>query len=476
MKLHDFYPQLQLFTEVKGITADSRKVKDNYIFVAVKGKKYNGKNFIKNAIRQGACFIVSEHHLWSSVPHLKVENAKKEYVRLLQKFYHYRPDIYTIGVTGTDGKTTTATMMHSILNGLIDSAYIGTNGISYLGKNVPSKNTTPGPELLYASWNIFRKYHIHDLVMEVSSEGILDGRVDHFQFNGAIYTNLSCEHLNTHKNMDEYFKCKAHLFEAISKDGLIAINTDDYYAHFIKFYTSAHLITYGISTGSYQAKNIQMDLEHSEFDVYYLGKFLDHIRLSLFGQYNIYNALGCIAYCHEYGIDLPYIKKGLELLKSVDGRFMHFTNHQDITGIVDFAHTPNALKNLLSDLLPLKKNKMILILGAAGEKDRTKRAEMGKIATHFADITIFTSEDPKNENLFQIFLDLTENLQDKEYYLTLSRKDAIKLAVSLAEPKDFIIITGKGNEQTEQIMNFTFQHNDYRLLYSELTKINDRRN
>ncbi|MDE7100492.1 MAG: hypothetical protein K2O05_01400, partial [Anaeroplasmataceae bacterium] len=197
-----------------------------------------------------------------------------------------------------------------------------------------------------------------------------------------------------------------------------------------------------------------------------------HYTLPLFGQYNIYNALAAIAYASELGIDLNIIKQAIQTIKPISGRFMYCT-HQDITGIVDFAHTPNALENLLLNIKSFAKNRIILVLGAAGEKDKSKRSKMGNIAAIDADITIFTSEDPKNENIFGILKDLTKNLHNQDYYLTLSRKEAIQLATKLAKKDDIIVITGKGNEQNERVYGYLFKHNDFEYLQQALiNKIN----
>lgn len=468
MNLSTLYPELNINKEVYGITANSKAVRKNYIFVAIKGKKNNGMKFIKEALVSGACFIVTDQMVLKNYPHIRVKNAKKEYIRLLQLFYHYTHDIYTVGITGTDGKTTTASILNHIFDIAKSSAYIGTNGIQYLGKNIKIKHTTPTPDLLYQAYNTFKKHHINDMIMEVSSEGILDGRVENLEFDGAIFTNLSHEHLNTHKTMYQYLKTKARLFSNLKNNGLAIINGDDFYSHYLTKYTKAKIITYGIEHGTYQAKNIQLGFTASLFDVYYKGHFLAKFHLPLFGKYNIYNALGAIAYAHELGIDLPYIIEAISTVPKIEGRFMTFTTPNQITGIVDFAHTPNALENLLLNLKHFKKGNIIAVLGASGEKDKTKRTEMGKVATTYADISIFTSEDPKNENLFGILYDLTSKLNQKEYYLTLSRKEAIQLAAKLAKPNDIILVTGKGNEQYEQILSYQFKHNDFTLLKKAL--------
>ena len=217
----------------------------------------------------------------------------------------------------------------------------------------------------------------------------------------------------------------------------------------------------------YQAKNIILNFNKTIFDLYYKNIYLTTIESELFGKYNIYNLLAAISYAYELGIDINLIKDAIETIK-VDGRFMHYTNKDNITAIVDFAHTPNALNNLLTNLIPFKKNRIIHILGATGEKDKTKRKQMGLISTNNSDITIFTSEDPKNENIFQTLLDLTKGIKDKDYYLTVDRKEAITLATNIAKPNDIILITGKGNEQTETIKNYTFNHNDFNIVVKKL--------
>lgn len=468
MNLLQIYPNLNISCEVLGVTSNSKKVRKNFIFVAIKGKKKNGKKFIKEALDHGACLIVTDQMVLRPYAHIRVKNAKKEYIRLLQLFYHYNHEIYTVGITGTDGKTTTANILNQIFNEAKSSAYIGTNGIHYLNKKIPTTHTTPTPDLFYEAYSVFKKHEINDLVMEVSSEGIIDGRIQKLEFDGAIFTNLSHEHLNSHKTMDGYFKAKAKLFQNLKPNGLALLNSDDFYATELAGHTKARVITYGLESGMYQAKNIHLSLLSSDFDVYYKGIFLAHFTLPLFGKYNIYNALAAIAYTNELGIDLKYIKKGVETLLPIDGRFMYLKNKKNITGIVDFAHTPNALLNLLSNLKEFKKGKIIMILGAQGEKDSSKRSKMGEIATNYSDITIFTSEDPKHESLFGILYDLTKSIEDKEYYMTISRRKAIQLAAKLSNPNDIILITGKGNENFEQVEDYHFRHNDYTLLKSAL--------
>lgn len=466
MHISHLYPDYKDDIIIRGVTCNSKQVRKNYIFVAIKGKKHNGNRYIQEALNNGACLIVCNKHKLDS-KFIYNKYPKREFIRLLQIFFGYSPKLYTVGITGTDGKTTTATLLRSIFNSIHESAYIGTNGIEYLDKHIKTKNTTPSPELLYSALQVFKKHSIHDLVMEVSSEGILDERTYQMKFHGAIFTNLTHEHLNTHKTMNSYFLCKAKLFESLPKDGLLVFNADEPYSSRIPFYTQARMITYGFNEGDYKIKSFSSTLEGSTFCVEYKGTEIGEFHIHLFGKYNIYNALACIAYTYELGIPTSIIQQGLQRIKQVDGRFMVYNQHQRCF-IVDYAHTPNALKCLLDNLNEFKKKRIILILGSQGEKDVSKRKIMGYIACNLADITIFTSEDPKNESLFKIFNDLTKNVKTKDYYLTLSREDAVKLAYRISSEGDIILIIGKGNEQTETIGNYVFHHSDLQIIKDAL--------
>ena len=462
MLISNFYSNIKEDIDIKGITANSKIVRKGYIFVAIKGKTHNGEKYIKEALKNGAVFIVSKK-LSLDYRYIHVKKPRLELIRLLKIFYSYPDSIYTVGITGTDGKTTTSTILNSIFNTFTSSCYIGTNGITYLNKNIPTKNTTVAPELFYPTQQVLKKHNINTCIMEISSEGILDSRIEGIKFNGAIFTNLSHEHLNSHKTMSNYFLCKMKLFKKLKKDQLAVINADDEFGIRIPFYTNARIITYGIHHGDYKAVNISYNLDYTTFHVYLHGNWIGMFKTYLFGIYNVYNALAAIAYTYEFGIDIDDIKDGILRLDEVSGRFMRLS-HNNSEYIIDYAHTPNALKNLLTSINKVKKNKVIIITGAQGEKDKSKRKLMGNVATTLADITIFTSEDPKHESLFSIFSDLVKDIENKEYYLTLSRYDAIMLAVRISMPNDIILITGKGNERYERIKDYEFYHSDLELL------------
>lgn len=459
MDIRVFYPNYKADIEIEGITSNSKEVKKNYLFVAICGSKHNGLEFVNEAIENGASLIVCSNPIDFNIPSIRVPDTKVEYIRLLQLFYNYNPiDHNIIGITGTDGKTTTALMLHHIMNFENHSSYIGTNGIQYHSKNIPTINTTIDPKSFYYTLEEFINNDIKYTVMEVSSEGIKDKRVSQLYFNGAIFTNLTHEHLNTHKTMKSYFETKLKLFESLDSEALCVINSDDYYGRKIISHTKAKIITYGMKKALYMAKNIFLYKEKIRYDLYYKNIFLDKITIYLFGTYNVYNSLAAIAYAYEFGIPLKTIKSRLLNMDKIDGRFERFFYNQN-TFIVDFAHTPNALNQLLSNLKKINHNKLIVILGSAGEKDWTKRHLMGSIATNIADIVIFTSEDPKNESLIDILADLTKNAKDN-YYLSYDRKEAIKLGISLLTRNDILVVAGKGNELHENIKGQLVFHND----------------
>lgn len=466
MHVSKLYPNICKDIIIRGITQNSKDVRKNYIFVAIKGKNDDGNRYIDEAINNGACLIVTNHR-HNSDNYIYTNNPKMEYIRLLQLFYHYNNSIYTIGVTGTDGKTTISSFLKSIFSTLNNSGTMGTNGIDYLDYHINTNNTTPSIDLIYKSILDMQYNQIKDLIIEVSSEGIIDHRVDNLSFNGAIISNLTHEHLNSHKTMHKYFVSKMKFIKTLNEKSLLIYNNDNEYTRLSKYFTKGLAKSYGFNNADYQITDYIINLDGSIFNVSYQKQFLGTFKTHLFGKYNISNALAAIAYTYEMGIPIENIKLGISNLINIDGRFMKYEKN-GIVGIVDFAHTPNAINNLLDNIRIVSKGRIILVLGAQGFKDVSKRAIMGKIASTKADIIIFTSEDPKGESLFGILSDLTKKIKNKDYYISLDRKQAIKLASRLAKANDYIIVTGKGNEKEEIILNYHFKHNDYEILKEAL--------
>ncbi len=455
MLLNDYYKDLKTKVSFKDIKTNSKDINPGDLYVALKGNNYDGHDYIHEAISKKASFVISEKLIMSENV-MVVENTNDELIKLLSFFYKF-DSLKICGITGTDGKTTTALILYHILNFNSSCSYIGTNGIKTTKKYQKTNYTTPPADILYQTLSSLNSKGIKSTILEVSSEGLINNRVNGIKFDCAIYTNLSHEHLNTHKNMKNYFNSKMILFKSLTSNSLAIINADDKYSKKIK--TKATIVTYGVNKGTYRALNINLYNNYSEFDFYYKDKYLSKIYIPLFGMYNIYNTLAAITYAYLIGIPIHLIKTQLVNLIKIEGRFEQYC-YKDKNFIIDFAHTPNGLYNLLSNLKLIKKKRIILIMGCAGQKDSTKRHHMATIACKYSDIVIFTSEDPKNESILSILSDMTYNLKYDNYYLSFDRKEAIKLGCKISSENDIVVITGKGNENFENIKGVLCKHND----------------
>lgn len=463
MNLKDLYPNKEYNFLITGVTSISQRVKPGYIFVAIKGENHDGHHYILDSIKNGAAFIVYSDDFTTTFPHAKVKDTKLELIRLLQIWNKYSPKIYSIGVTGTDGKTSTSMILHHILNYNNESSYIGTNGTIYKDNHISSKITTPYPESFYPIHRKLQENNIKKLVMEVSSEGIKDKRIADYSFHGAIFTNLTHEHLNSHNNMHSYFLCKATLFRSLPKYGLAVINSDDKYGRELVRITKCKVVTYGINSGDYRAKDLSLYENHLAYDLYVKDIYVGTVGVPLFGSYNVYNSLAAVTYSMELGVPFSLIKKRLFTLEAIPGRFIK-NNYYGVNSVIDYAHTPNALANILTGLRKICQGKLILVVGSQGGKDWSKRGKIGEIAVSLADIVIFTSEDPKNESLLGIFSDIISRIKNADYYLTYFRSEGIKLACKLAKENDYILVVGKGNETEEIFKNYHFKQSDSSLI------------
>lgn len=464
MILNEIYPFLTQTIKFKAIRDNSTLVRPGDIFVARKTKYGDGHIYISDAIYRGAVFIISEREL-KYFPSLKVPDSNEEFKRLLSFYYKGHLGMHLCGVTGTDGKTTTCTIIHEITSKLASSVEIGTNGIYSNKYHEYINNTTPSSSILYDTLEKSAARKIKYAVLEMSSEGILDGRGEFLMLDAAIFTNITREHLNTHKTMSSYAYTKSKLVDMVKNDGLVIINNDMKYKSIIlKKCKNKRVITYGINSGDIVAKIRKYSISYTIFDIYYKKQFLCQIKSNLVGRYNVYNILAAFTYLHEIGFSAKDIKLALNDYIYVDGRFNYY-NTQAPHFIIDFGHTPNAISETLKFVKTLKYDHIITILGAQGNKDKGKRKYMGQIASKLSDILILTSEDPKDESIFSILDDLKRKIH-KDFYITLSRETAIKTAFDIAKENDLIIIFGKGNEQYEEIQGIKFKHSDLSLINS----------
>jgi UDP-N-acetylmuramoyl-L-alanyl-D-glutamate--2,6-diaminopimelate ligase len=432
--------------DYSGITYDSRKVKPGNIFVAIAGGRVDGVDFVPQAIENGAKLIVAEKDIKvpSGVEFQKVSSARKALAELACKFYdNPSKKIKVIGITGTNGKTTTAYFIHSILE---KAGY----KVGIIG-TVNSSLTTPESSDLQKEFADMVEKGCTHCVMEVSSHGLAQDRVYGTHFSVAIFTNLTHDHLDFHKDMDSYRAAKLKLFSSLSNDAMAIINVDDPNSKYFIEAVPGEVITYGVS----QAKHELRDTKHNEFDT----KVADvrirenemtlkinsfEIRTPLIGMPNVYNIVA--AYQAALALKVPQniIKKGIAALKSIPGRVEPVDCGQPFKVVVDFAHSPDALQKLIETFRPITEGKIILVFGCPGDRDIEKRPVMGKIASDLADTVIVTTDDPHSEDPKKIMKEVLKGAKGKGI---VDRKEAIEKALKLAKKGDTVLIAGRGHEK-----------------------------
>ena len=452
---------------VEGITYDSRQVKPGYIFVAISGYIEDGNSYIPQALEAGASVIVSSKRIerlarpsrWGgSATQIVVENPRKALAKLATIFYDYPSDkLDIIGITGTNGKTTVSYLTEAIFKE--NGAKVGVLGtIAYrLGEKIfPAPITTPQSFDLQQMLRKLVDEEFTTVVMEVSSHALSLERVEGCEFDSAIFTNLSREHLDFHKSMEEYLIAKIKLFSTLGKDArkerekLAVLNLDDPSAEKIIQSTGAKIITYGIERkADVVAKSIKLNLDKTNFTLFSPSGEVK-ISFPLIGKYNVYNALAAIAVALGQGIDLGIIKRGLERVSYIPGRFERIDCGQPFAVIVDYAHTDEALRKLLGVCRELKPRRIITVFGCGGDRDRGKRPLMGEVAIELSDYAIVTSDNPRSEDPERIALDIEVGIKRKgknNYQTIIDRFQAIEKALFMAEKGDLVVLAGKGHEQ-----------------------------
>lgn len=459
---------------ITGISDDTRYLNPGDLFICLNGNNYHGSDFVIEATLKGAKAILSETKInATTIPVIQVSNIRKNLDILLAKYYDYPfREMQMIGITGTDGKTTTASIIEYLLNQKYKCAYIGTNGIRSDEQKEKSNYTTLPLCLLMKVLRKLANQNIRYLAMEVSSQGLVNNRLESVEFDVAIFTNLTHEHLDTHKTMDNYFLAKMKLFEKLDKFGLALANGDSEYSYKIKH---KNLKTFGIDNFcDYQAINIRSQIKYTTFDLRTPNEVYKDIKVNSLEKYNLYNILAAIIVALHYKVPIDVIYKALLTIPKIEGRLELITTDEDFKVYVDFAHTPNALKQVLSSLKEKSKT-LKVVMGSAGGKDTTKRPLMGQIASNIADYIYFTSEDPRNEDPNSIINDLISNVKSKNYEIVLDRKYAIKKAIMEASSQDTIIVTGKGNDNYFEVDNIIYPYSDiteiiYNLEQRKITK------
>ncbi|ASQ45438.1 UDP-N-acetylmuramoyl-L-alanyl-D-glutamate--2,6-diaminopimelate ligase [Legionella clemsonensis] len=449
--------------EISGLQNDSRQISPGFLFLAYPGAHTDGRLFISQAVASGASAIVYDPAGWSTaklpeqVIGIPLENLAAKLGDIASRFYHYPAKKLTAtGVTGTNGKTTIAYQLAQAYDLLGESAaYIGTIGQGKIAELKELGNTTPDALCLQQLLATYQQNAVQQVCMEVSSHALCQHRVDSIEFQQAIFTNLSHEHLDYHLTMEAYAKAKTLLFAKPTLKSAI-INRDDSYYQLMKDAITAiscQVVSYGIKeeAADVRALNWQVDLTGTTFDVLSPWGQLQ-LKINALGFFNIYNALAIFSSLAVNNYPIATIASIMSKLQAAHGR-MEVVSHEPYI-IVDYAHTPDALENVLATLSRIKKNRLLVVFGCGGDRDKTKRPMMGKIAEQYSDIAIITSDNPRTEDPMTIIKDVEAGVANPSRIVKIvDRREAIAKALSLAEKDDIVLISGKGHETYQQIGN-----------------------
>jgi len=453
-----------------GVTHDSRRVAPGAVFVALRGLKTDGLGFVPQSLAAGAAAIVAEPPppVPSSVPWVVVKDARLALALLAAEFFgHPSREMRVIGVTGTNGKTTTSYLVNAILEAAgIPCGLMGTVTYRVGDRSFDATRTTPEAVEVQELLRQMASAGSGACVMEVSSHALALKRVDGTHFAAAIFTNLTRDHLDFHESMESYFAAKRRLFEMLPPDAPALINVDDARAAAL-IEASPVPVTYGISRPADVSPGpLSFSLEGLEFDIR-LPQGMVHVRSRLVGKPNVYNILAAAGTAAALGVPLDAIEAGLRDLPGVPGRFeLASRPGDDITVVVDYAHTDDALRNLLETARPMASRRLITVFGAGGDRDRTKRPLMGMVAARLSDIVVLTSDNPRSEDPVRIIDEVKrgaepETRQSRAEVLTIvDRREAIVQAVRKAEPGDLVLIAGKGHEKYQEIGGHTHPFDD----------------
>lgn len=460
--------QGSLDIDINLITIDSRKAKSqDSMFVAMVGMTVDGHRFIKGAYDSGCRAVLIERDV-EDIPEdmtvYRVNSSRTALAKMASNFYNDpSKEMTMIGVTGTNGKTSTTYFMESVLNHINKkSAVIGTVEIRIGGQKREidfTTSTTPDTLELNQMLRIMADENVEDVVMEVSSHGLELQKVDGIDFEVAIFTNLTQDHLDFHKTMENYCRAKAKLF-TMCKYGVV--NADDKWAKEIIKHSTCDITTYGIDSDcDLKAENIEYKMDRVLFTVNIDGKAVD-FDLKVPGRFSVYNALGVIGASLKLGIPVEDIKAGINSIKGVPGRIQNIPNDKGFNVIVDYAHTPDGLENILSSVREFTKNRVIAVFGCGGDRDRTKRPIMGEIVAKLADVPIVTSDNPRSEEPAEILKEIEVGVKrvTDDYTMIVDRREAIFKAVAMAEKGDSIVIAGKGHENYQILKDKTIHFDD----------------
>ena len=462
---------------IRNIHFNSRSVAINDLFVAVKGSVVDGHDYIKSAIKQGALVVVCEsipNNTKNGITYIEVQDSSKALAIMASNFYGNPSDnLKLIGITGTNGKTTIATLLYQLFKnagykvGLLSTVKVMVNDLVY-----PATHTTPDSLTINKYLSAMNDEGVEYCFMEVSSHGIHQNRTEGLYFRGGVFTNLSHDHLDYHDTFAEYRDVKKQFFDQLSSQAFALVNCDDKNGEFMLQNTRAKKYTYALKThADYKGQLLESQLSGL------LLKLNDsEVWSKLIGEFNAYNLLAIFGTAELLGLEKVEILRLISDLESVSGRFQYLISDEKITAIVDYAHTPDALKNVLETInsIRTKNETLITVVGCGGDRDTTKRPKMGHIASALSTKVIFTSDNPRTETPENIIEAIEKGVEPQNFKKTVSivdRKQAIKAACQMAQPNDIILIAGKGHETYQEINGERFDFDDYKVVQDFLKQL-----
>ncbi|ATF25296.1 MULTISPECIES: UDP-N-acetylmuramoyl-L-alanyl-D-glutamate--2,6-diaminopimelate ligase [Brochothrix] len=485
MKMNELLSKLPLVAyegqdiEITDMQQDSRLVTPGTLFICIDGYTVDGHDYVEKAIAKGAVAILAEKPVEvKTVPVIYVEDTNRAMAILAGAFFNYPThEMNMVAVTGTNGKTTVTHLIEHVLRNV--NQVTGLVGTMYqkIGDTIQTtKNTTPDSLTLQRLFASMREEYVDTAVMEVSSHALVLGRVHGCDYDVAVFTNLTQDHLDFHKTMEEYAIAKSLLFAQLGNDyrskrpKFAVVNKDDNASERMITATAANVVTYGIiNESTFRATDIVISGKGTHFTLLFQNKAYP-IKMQLVGNFNVYNALAAIAATVVQGVPLETAIASIEAVQGVAGRFELVSAGQAFPVIVDYAHTPDSLENVIQTIRDFAKGRIICVVGCGGDRDRTKRPIMAKIAVDQADIAILTSDNPRTEDPMTIINQMEAGVSAEAVYIKeVSREKAIQIAVSEAQEDDVILIAGKGHE-TYQIIGDVTHHFDDREVAEEAIK------
>jgi len=461
--------------EITMVCSDSRKVKARGLFIAIEGYKDNGLRYIDDAVKKGARAIVVSEKLRNVIGHYKdvavvfTTNPRKSSLLFSRAFYNNpSKDIKLIGVTGTNGKTTFTYLMEAILKEFHKNpGIIGTINYRYNNFSQKASNTTPDPIYIQSLLKEMKNNSITHVIMEVSSHALCMDRVLPEDFDYAVFTNLSQDHLDFHLSMEDYFNAKSKLFLGLNNNATAVINNDNSYGKRLLSLNRCKKITYGIENASdYLAEDIALSINGTTFKIN--GK---DFKTHLVGRHNVYNILSAYVVSKCLGVSDEVIGNALWNIKKVPGRFERVVNDLGLNIFIDYAHTPDALNHLLNAALTLKRGRIITVFGCGGDRDRDKRPKMGRIVEDKSDISIVTSDNPRSEGPLAIIDEIKKGLRLENHVIIPDRREAIYKAIAMANKDDIVLIAGKGHEDYQILRDKTIHFDDREVALEAVSNI-----